>query len=122
MATKSIVVHGSSISKGWQLLMNKQQVFNLIGNRIWIHQIVLNTDPNPMLLTLTGNDEESKKSFLVFTFMKTVAFQLPQKLASFLANLLIGILMRLLKKSFLLIETISLSSGQACHKNYLMVN
>ncbi|KAF0425839.1 hypothetical protein GBO86_03575 [Pediococcus acidilactici] len=50
-------------------MMNKQQVFNLIGNRIWIYQSINKSHPNPTLFVLAG-DEEASKSFLSIRFHK----------------------------------------------------
>lgn len=49
-------------------MINRQEVFNLIRDRIWIYQSVMNSDPNPILLTLTGSDEETTKSFFSLYF------------------------------------------------------
>lgn len=51
-------------------MLNKQQVFKLICNRMWIYQSILNNDPNPMLLILNGNEEDSSKSFFSIYFHK----------------------------------------------------
>ena len=89
-------------------MINRQEVFNLIRDRIWIYQSVMNSDPNPILLTLTGSDEETTKSFFSLY------------LGSSLMNLPIGILTKPLRKLFLLTVMTNLSSGQASRKSYHM--
>lgn len=50
------------------MMINKQQVFNLICNRIWIYQTISTTNPNPVLLSLEGIEEETKQSFFSIYF------------------------------------------------------
>lgn len=63
--------------------MNKQQVSNLICNRIWIYQSVTKSDPNPVLLNLVSKDKESIESFLSIIFHPNGRISIPTKVGFF---------------------------------------